>query len=67
MYNIEMLFLHYTNPLNNPPKKAIQATVSGGAVIGFKPKSDLFNIAFAKSNDKLVSGKGVKSNIRFIL
>jgi len=61
-----MLFLNYTNPLNNPPKKASSVSAVKGAG-NFKPKSDLFNIAFAKSSDKLVSGKGVKSNIRFIL
>ena len=43
-------------------------SISGGSVSNYKPKADLFNIAFTKnSGSKKISGKGINDNIKFIL
>jgi len=48
--------------------KTSKSSVSGGSVNNFKPKSDLYNIAFTKnSGNKKISGKGINDNIKFIL
>ena len=64
-----MNFYNYSNSQYNfLEMKKSRASVSGGSVSNYKPKSYLFNIAFTKnSGNKKISGKGINDNIKFIL
>jgi len=64
-----MNYYNYTNSQYNFLKsKKSQGSVSGGSVSNYKPKADLFNIAFTKnSGNKKISGKGINDNIKFII
>ena len=64
-----MNYFNYSNSQYNfLGQKKSKTSVSGGSVSNYKPKADLFNIAFTKnSGSKKISGKGINDNIKFIL
>ena len=64
-----MNYYNFSNSRHNfLQMKTSKSSVSGGSVNNFKPKSDLYNIAFTKnSGNKKISGKGINDNIKFIL